>query len=183
MCFTNLHSGDFLDPNFHITELDYFYKEFYLAYHYLPQELLNMIWKIDHEKKEIHFKADEQNIKIMPYIVEQKIVAFLAFQPHIANIYLQYMEFGFPFQQAFEHQTIEALTFFNTTNSLQINQKINSRVHFIEKIVAPTLNAMNYFTCIGTCTEKILRYYLIGGFSVLAQNEINGQKRFLIKKS
>lgn len=184
MCFTNLVSGDFLDPKIHHEELEYFHKEFYLAFQNLPQKLLQKIWIIDYDNKKIYFKASENNVRIMPYVINNKIHSFFAFQPHIPENYIQYVEFGFPFQYNFKSNTIEALTIFNTSivNSNRTIPKVHVGRDFIEKIVAPKLRSMNYFTCFATCTENLLRFYLMGGFTKLGQNEIDGQKRYLIKK-
>lgn len=154
-----------------------FETSFFSAFQHLPQVLLQQIWDIDYEKKTVNLKSNPETTFIIPWIVNEKVLAYLAFQEDGTNSFSQVNFFGFSNPQ-YPGPTVEVLTLFRSEHS--IDEDLNLKRDFLASILWSALKSKGYRFVHATCTQKILPLYRRWGFDVIGEREIDGLKRFHI---
>lgn len=156
---------------------DDFERSFFSAFQHLPQVLLQQIWDIDYEKKTVNLKSNSEVTFIIPWIVNEKVLAYIAFQEDGTNSFSQVGFFGFK-DFSFLGKSIEVLTLFRTPEEL--DSELNLKRDFIDGVCVKELVQRGYTVAHATCTDKILPLYLRWGFNKLGEQDLNGIKRIHI---
>ncbi|MFM2226815.1 MAG: hypothetical protein RL664_158 [Bacteroidota bacterium] len=155
-----------------------FEASFFSAFQHLPQVLLQQIWDIDYVKKTVNLKSNPETTFIVPWIVNEKVLAYLAFQEDGTNSFSQVNFFGFSNPQNVG-KTVEVLTLFRSEHPID-DTELNLKRDFLIDICWSALKSKGYRFAHATCTQKILPLYKRWGFDVLGEQEIDGLKRFHI---
>jgi hypothetical protein len=156
---------------------NHFDHEFFHAFKSLPQTLLKRIWNIDEINETIQLKTDEEDVFVIPWIVNDVVYAYFAFKEENSKSFSQVKYFGFEGKNL-PDQSIEILSLFRT--QAELPKDYNLKRDFLYGICGDLLRDKGYKAIHATCTEKILPIYIRWGVSVLGENEIEGFRRFHI---
>jgi hypothetical protein len=155
----------------------HFHATFYQAFKDLPQTLLRRIWNVDDVNQEISLKTNDDDVFVIPWIVDGSVCAYFVYKETKSDSFSQLHYFGFQNHINFNH-AIEVLTMFRTDVPLSPEQ--NLRRDFLTTTCRNLFIQRGYRFLHATCTEKILPVYLRWDVRVVEQTEIAGFKRFHI---
>jgi len=154
-----------------------FFVSFYHAFKNLPQTLLRRIWNVDDINEEIKLKTDENDVFVIPWLVDGNVCAYFVYKETRTESFSQLKYFGFE-NNIHQNNAIEVLTMFRTNAILSSDN--NLKRDFLMNICRDLLLQKGYKFVHATCTEKILPLYLRWGLDVIEQIDIEGVKRFHI---
>jgi hypothetical protein len=177
MKISNWVNGQMLSPTDNPAFYTFFCKEFYHAFKHLPQTLLQQIWNIDYHAESTILKTNIEDTQIIPWVVNDQPLGFIAFQEDLPEKFKQYSIFGFN-RPELDNKTLEVLTLFRT--GIKPDVSVSLKKDFLDQVCSEMVRAKGYETVLATCTEKALGLYLRWGFHVIAQVEILGIQRFQI---
>jgi hypothetical protein len=155
----------------------HFVTSFYQAFKHLPQTLLRRIWNVDDVKQETTFRTDENDVFVIPWVVDGNVCAYFAYKEIKSESFSQLKYFGFE-NHINPENSIEVLSLFKTNELLSPDK--NLKRDFVFNCCVDMLVQRGYRFVHATCTEKILPLYLEWDMHVLEELEIDGFKRFHI---